>query len=119
MQRTDTDLDMVHGAIYSIDNDHKLELDIIEGNGYIDGRISLQYNKEEYECVTYLAQQSHIVSDMKPYHWYKSLVIMGARHLKFPESYIASIEAIESMDDLNHDRRIENEALIKIIEAYR
>ena len=121
MFNSDTESDLIYGAIYKLQPEHKSELDKFEGKGYgyIDNQIMLKHNENEYTCFTYLAQQTHIADNLKPYHWYKKLVILGAQYLEFPNSYISSIEAIESMEDLDLPRRKEKEALIESIINYR
>ena len=113
--------DSVYGAIYEMEHSRKRVLDEFEGKGigYIDNQIDLSLRGREYKCFTYLARQSHIVDNLKPYHWYKRLVVLGARYLKFPDSYIASIESVESMQDPDENRRKEQEALIGEIVSYR
>lgn len=113
--------DQIYGAIYKLKPEHKNELDKFEGKGYgyIDNQITLEHDEIEYTCFTYLAKQSHIVSDRKPYHWYKKLVILGASYLQFPGTYISSIEAVESIEDSDATRRKEKEALIERIINYR
>ena len=112
--------DLIYGAIYKLNPEHKDELDRFEGEGYgyIDNLITLEHNDDEYTCFTYLAQQSHIASDLKPYHWYKKLVILGAQYLQFPDSYISSIEAVESIEDPDTTRRKEKDELIERIINY-
>jgi gamma-glutamylcyclotransferase len=107
----------VHGAIYELDPAHKSALDGFEGKGfgYLDNQISLQHQGREYNCFTYLAQESHIVDDLRPYHWYKNLVVLGARYLQFPDTYISSIESVESVEDPHEERRKEHELLIEKI----
>jgi hypothetical protein len=121
MFNSDSESDMIYGAIYKIKPEHKNELDRFEGKGYgyIDNQITLNNNGNGYTCFTYLAQQSHIFDNLKPYHWYKKLVILGARYLEFPDSYISSIEAVESMKDPDPTRRNEKEKLIESIINYR
>ena len=116
-----SDSDLIYGAIYKLKPEHKNELDKFEGKGYvyIDNQIMLKHNRNEYTCFTYLAQQSHIVDSLKPYHWYKKLVILGAQYLEFPDAYISSIEAVESMEDPDSTRRKEKEVLIESIINYR
>lgn len=113
--------DLVYGAIYRLKSEHKNVLDRFEGKGYgyIDNQIILKHNGNQYRCFTYLAQQSHIVDNLKPYNWYKTLVILGAKYLEFPGSYISSIEEVESMEDPNLKRRNEQEELIESINKYR
>ena len=113
--------DLIYGAIYKLKSEHKNGLDKFEGKGYgyIDRLITLKHNGIEYTCFTYIAQESHIADNLKPYHWYKKLVILGAQYLKFPGSYISSIEDVESMEDPDSTRRKEQEELIEIIINYR
>ncbi len=118
---TDSELDLVHGAIYKLSPEHKSDLDRYEGKGYgyIDSQILLYCEGQHYDCFTYLAQQSHIVDDLKPYHWYKALVVLGARYLQFPEKYISSIESVESIEDPEISRRKEKAGLINNVVKYR
>lgn len=113
--------DLIYGAIYTLKTEHKNELDKFEGKGcgYIDNEITLKSNGNEYTCFTYLAQQSHIVENLKPYHWYKKLVILGAQYLEFPDSYISTLEAVDSMEDPDPTRRTEKETLIESIINFR
>ena len=96
---TGKESDGIHGAIYQIDSGHKPALDVFEGkgNGYDDSQLTLELHGTDYSCFTYVAQTSHIADGLKPYHWYKNLVILGARHLQFPDAYVRWIESNESM----------------------
>lgn len=42
---------------------------------------------------------TRIKDSMKPFHWYKQHVLVGARENGLPADYIAKIEAVESIDD--------------------
>jgi len=115
--RTGGDSDGVHGAIYQIDSAHKQALDRFEGNGngYHDSQLTVELHGEEYSTFTYFAQESHIVDGLKPYHWYKDLVVLGAKHLQFPQAYVRFIESIESFEDPDERRRRQNQTLIERI----
>ena len=117
---TGEESDGVYGAIYQIDSAHKYALDSSEGKGYgyIDRQIMLQYQEQNYNCFTYFAQQSHIVEKLKPFHWYKQLVLLGARYLNFSDSYLFSIESIESVEDPDEKRSKKYERLIEKISNY-
>ncbi len=56
---------------------------------------------------------------MRPYHWYKQLVILGARYLQLPEIYIAAIDATASIEDPDISRRVANAMLIDSIIRFR
>jgi len=106
--------DGIHGALYQIDADHKPALDVFEGkgNGYDDSQLTVELHGKDYSCFTYFAQMSHIENGLMPYHWYKELVVLGARHLQCPDAYVRSIESIESVEDPNPARNQENGSLL-------
>ena len=119
--RTKEESDLVYGAIYTLDRTHKPLLDAFEGRGagYIDRQIMVSSNTGISHCFTYLAQESHIDENTRPYHWYKKLVIQGARYLGFPTAYIASIEAVVSYNDQNISRCQAHDRLLKRIDQYQ
>ncbi len=119
--QTGSETDLVYGAIYEIDPEHKSALDRFEGKGYgyTDDQINLRHQGQSYICFKYRAQQSHIVNNLKPYHWYKKLVVLGARYLQFPDAYIYSIKSVASVEDPDRNRKKENEILIEKIIDYR
>jgi len=119
--RTGVDSDGVHGAIYQIDSAHKQSLDHFEGNGngYQDSPLTVELHGKAYYCFTYFAQTAHIDDDLKPYHWYKDLVVLGAKHFQFPDAYVRSIESIESVEDPNEKRRMQHQRLIEEIINYQ
>jgi gamma-glutamylcyclotransferase (GGCT)/AIG2-like uncharacterized protein YtfP len=118
---TGSDSDLVYGAIYEMDQAHKGDLDRIEGRGagYLEHSMTLSLQGKEYGCFTYLAQASFIIDGLKPYHWYKHLVVLGARYLHFPDAYMYSIESVESVEDPDIKRTLEHETLIQKIIEYR
>ena len=82
---TGSSSDLIHGALYQLAFEHKPILDRIEGaghGGYIASEISVRHRHHEYACFTYLAEPSHLNDDLEPYHWYKQLVVLGAKHLE-------------------------------------
>lgn len=113
-------LNRVHGALYSLNAEHKGLLDEYEGKGYgyTDNIITIKYSGRQYEAFTYTAQPSYIVDNLKPYDWYKQLVLLGAQYLEFPDDYISSIQLIRPMEDPDLARREEHEELIERIIKY-
>ena len=113
--------DVVHGAIYEINNEHKQNLDKFEGKGYgyIDTQISILHDETQYNCFTYIAQQSHIVDNLAPYHWYKNMVILGAKYLNFPTNYVSLIESVISKEDPDEKRRKEKNILLERMTKFR
>ena len=113
--------DVVHGAVYEIALEHKSDLDRFEGkgSGYIDNQIILSHKEQEYLCFTYVAQLSHIVDNLKPYHWYKEPIVLGANYLGFPDAYVSSVVSVESTEDPDQHRRLEKEALLHKMKSFR
>jgi len=112
--------DRVYGVIYRLNHRHKQGLDRYEGNGYgyMAKQLTLESKGDRYACFTYLAQDSYIADNLKPYHWYKKLVVLGARYLGFPDDYVSAIEAVESTEDPDDKRRRKNVTLIDNIMKY-
>ncbi len=102
----------VHLAIYELNEQEKAELDQIEGAG-------VGYSVEEIEvpgfgeCFTYMATASFIDDDLRPYSWYKALVLAGCTGLRLPNDYIAMIQEITAIEDPDRARHANN---MKIVE---
>ena len=107
--------DSVHLAIYELNGQQKAELDQIEGAG-------VGYSVEQIEvpgfgeCFTYIATASFIDDDLRPYTWYKALVLAGCEGLRLPNDYIAMIQEIASIEDPDRARHANN---MKIVEQAR
>lgn len=119
--KSDVGSESVHGAIYSLDAAHRQLLDKFEGLGigYTDTRIEFGHQGQVFDCFTYLAKPSHIEGDLRPYHWYKEIVVLGAVYLGFPASYVNTIAAVDSMDDPDESRRQEHAALVRKVKTHR
>lgn len=115
LYHTAAELDHVYGAIYTIDPADKCTLDQIEGKGYCNQIIYLTYQGQHYKCFTYIAEPHYIDNSLQPYHWYKELVILGARFLDIPQTYISEFEKLTSIDDPDQKRRDTHVSLIKKI----
>lgn len=101
-------------AVYELSSTDKAVLDNIEGvgHGYVDHVIQIP---DFGECRTYISADSHVDESIQPFDWYRELVVLGCSYLEFPETYIASIAAIDSISDPDSARREQNEDLIERI----
>ena len=101
------DSDTIHGAIYKISIQDLKTLDVIEGanKGYHSTTILIP---RVGVCNVYLAHEPFIDHHENPYHWYKELVLAGARYHLFPSGYIKSIEMTPSKVDLDTKRAKDN-----------
>jgi hypothetical protein len=93
----------VYVAVYDMREKDKEDLDKIEGlgNGYHGSRIAVP---DFGSCFTYLGATSHICNELKPFDWYKQMVLLGCRKIGIPDPYIAHVEAIENGPDPDEER---------------
>ncbi len=107
----------MYGVVYEFDARDKANLDALEGNnkGYSAELVQFPLHGKTYTPYIYKAQSTHIDPTLIPYHWYKSLVLAGARYHKLPPDYVASIEATPSKSDPDARRTQENENLLRHI----
>jgi gamma-glutamylcyclotransferase (GGCT)/AIG2-like uncharacterized protein YtfP len=102
----------VHGVVYELSLRAKALLDEIEGIG--KGYQSVLYKIDGFgECFAYVAEPAYIDENIKPYEWYKQLVLQGCQFHRFPKTYIKRIQSYESIPDLNQLRSDNNLRLIK------
>lgn len=98
-QHTGNPLDIVYGVLWHIAEHEKAVLDRIEGlgRGYERGQVAVQCGTDS--LVSFLYAATHIDSTLKPYHWYKEHVLVGARENRLPPEYVRTIEAVEAIED--------------------
>jgi gamma-glutamylcyclotransferase len=110
---------VVHAAVYEIPQDEIHRLDTAEGlgSGYFKEQMTITINGESFLVFVYLASQSHVTATLEPYHWYKGLVLAGARKHQFPPEYLQQIADVASKPDLQDNRRIEMESLLAQLEG--
>jgi gamma-glutamylcyclotransferase (GGCT)/AIG2-like uncharacterized protein YtfP len=102
----------VHCALYRMATDHKPLLDGFEGLGYRDTEIQVQYNSAQINCFVYIAESSHIDDSLKPYSWYKDIVLLGGEYHGLPQAYLRRIQQVESGIDPDLERRETHQDLI-------
>ena len=106
--------DGAHFAIFEISAKDKLTLDKIEGVGFGYSEIILCI-PDVGDCVSYVAEDSHIDNSLRPYDWYKELVLIGARIHGFPEDYLKRIESIRALRDPDPSRRVERWKTVELV----
>lgn len=65
------------------------------------------------DALIYMASPDSVDHRLNPYHWHKRLVLAGAAYHGLPASYIASIEAVASIQDLDKERNEQNETILR------
>ncbi|MFM0350863.1 gamma-glutamylcyclotransferase family protein [Paraburkholderia sp. RL17-347-BIC-D] len=110
----------VYGVLYEFDSDEKQRLDELEGRGqgYSEHHNQFVLREETYMAYLYSTQSSHVDTSVAPYHWYKKMVLVGARFHALPAEYIDYIESIPSKDDPDPNRVKNREMLIQRMHEY-
>ncbi len=103
-----------YGALYTFLASERAALDAAEGfgAGYSESYLEVSLQGRSYEPFFYTASSTHIDPDLRPYHWYKALVLAGARYHHFPSVYINKLAAVESISDPDPLRAKKNQALL-------
>jgi hypothetical protein len=106
---------VVFGAVYALDAREKAVLDAFEGcgAGYIDAPVSARVGEARHDCFTYFAQPGYVDDALRPYHWYRELVLAGADYLDLPAWYRRRIMDVASVPDPDAARRREHESLLR------
>lgn len=103
----------VYGVLFNIMQEEKIALDRVEGvgKGYECTTVQVEIPSGLVSAVTYIATRRD--ASLKPYHWYKKLVVAGAREHKLPQEYVDYIGRVESIDDPNIERANRHQWLIE------
>lgn len=112
--------DKLYGALFRIDKAEHPTLDKAEGLGYerADDFVVVKVDDDqEIEVTTYFAKPGATGEQLKPYSWYKQLILWGAIHAKLPSSYLAKLVAIEADRDLDNQRNEKALNLLKKINS--
>jgi len=102
----------VLGVVYEIHANERAALDRAEGlsNGYDRRDATVILNGEAATVSIYVASKTD--PTLKPYSWYKALVVAGAKEHRFPAPYIAGLEAVEASQDSNRARHDSNMCIV-------
>ena len=111
-EETENETDRVYGVIFEIGYKEKPDLDRAEGcgKGYKLETVEVITKQRTVLAQTYIATRKERA--LRPYHWYKALVVAGAVEHDLPSSYVEWLRVFESKEDPHADRRAENEALL-------
>jgi gamma-glutamylcyclotransferase len=96
--------DVVWGVLFELDPEDKPALDQAEGlgAGYTEKTVNVLTETGPVAAVMYYATDKD--ASLRPYHWYKALVIAGAREHGLPPSYRSRLELVVTVSDPNPTR---------------
>jgi len=100
----------VYFAVYEMEAVHKPALDKIEGlnKGYELTTVAIPgYG----DCFAYIASHTHTDERLKPFTWYKELVLAGVSYHRLPAAYCQIVESVAAVIDEDTVRHEQNMAL--------
>jgi gamma-glutamylcyclotransferase len=99
---------VVYGVLYEIPVAEKLALDMAEGlgNGYQAKNAEVAFKGAPRNASIYRAID--IDPSLKPYSWYKALVVAGAKEHALPGIYIERLMATDAIEDPDRERHNRN-----------
>jgi len=117
--KTNNPEDHIWVAVFRISAEDKPILDRAEGlgYGYNEERMTVAVSGQDYVGSMYLADQAVIDDSLRPYDWYKSMVVLGAQFHDFPAAYLKALQEIEGVPDPDPKRQEEQLRIVDEIEA--
>ncbi len=100
----------VYGVVYEIKQRDRYLLDKDQSLGCGSQDVTLKVFPVESSfdnglfAFTYIAHKENIFEDLVPYHWYKEMVLSGAREHNLPSEYIHHLEQYAVTYDPNVQR---------------
>lgn len=110
--RTGDPSDTLFGAVYSLSRDQREMLDEFEGPGYVSREISVLTRGGILTAYTYVAREEHVEHGLRPFSWYKSIVVAGARAHALPAHYVERITSIGALSDPDPERHAHHQAIV-------
>ena len=104
----------MHCAVYEISDKDKLTLDGIEGVGFGYSETTLTIPNVG-DCLSYVAEDTHIDDSLSPYDWYHELVVIGAHTHGFPEDYLKQIHLERPIHDPDPNRSAKRWKTVEMI----
>jgi hypothetical protein len=105
--------DRVWGVVYSLGRNEKLALDQHE-RGYATETVIVQSPSGNISAELYVAEPEMVDTSLKPFDWYRDLVVHGACEHSLPANYRRRLAAVETIADQNRDRRSHNRRILRL-----
>ena len=105
---------VVHGALFTIPKAEKHLLDRAEGmgDGYAEITVCVQSSKGTVSAQTYVAALTHIDNSLRPYAWYRDLVVSGAESHDLPAEYVELLRLVVALQDQDAERATRNRVFL-------
>ena len=106
---------VVHGALFHVPRRERHLLDTVEGLGcgYEEVTLEVELGGRCTEAWTYRAEPEWVEDALRPFVWYRALVLAGAEALGFPEPYVERLRRVEALEDPDGERAARNLRLLR------
>lgn len=120
LRRVDGSAHPAQGVLYEIQTCEKRYLDAAEGRGYVcdDSFLVTSESGEQVHCSCYLANEVDLDQSLRPYDWYKALIIAGCEQQGVSDEYSKWINTFQTSADPLSTRKSHLEAL-KCLSEFR
>jgi gamma-glutamylcyclotransferase len=103
---------VVWGVVHDMSVADKVNLDRVEGlgRGYAERVVKVATSTGSGTAMAYYA--TSIDPGIRPYDWYRDLVVAGAREHQLPEEYVLALKRVVTMTDSDADRAAKRRRLL-------
>lgn len=110
---TGRDEDIIHGALYELDDTKLAKLHAAEGPGYEFVTVTVQTQAGPVQAAVYRARNAWLDDALAPFTWYQAFVVAGAKENKLPQDYINYLENLFARQDPNTLRHMKNRWILR------
>lgn len=96
--------DTVPGALFALRRDEINHLDAAEGPAYLRKTAFFALDGSRFSGFYYEAREYSLGSELRPFDWYRDLVVAGARFHALPEHYVSALARVPTRQDANQER---------------
>ncbi len=110
--------EQAHGVVYRLARHQLPLLDGFEGcgDGYETLWLECEVEGRRHPVLTYLAPSHWQAGHLRPYDWYRDLVVAGACRHRFPAAYVRSLASVAVSKDPNSARAIRARCLLEALD---
>lgn len=88
-----------YGAVYEIAAAEKPVLDRHEGDSYRVTALEVTLGGRRHSCFSYVGHEACIDDTLRPFDWYRNIILLGARYLEAPSAYLDMIGRVQCLAD--------------------
>ena len=89
-------------------------LDAAEGRSYAIKEMKVSGKRAEHDVFAYVGISTYLDKSIRPFSWYKEIVVHGARSHGFPEEYIKKLQQVDVYNDPDQERSAKHLRIIQL-----